>query len=231
MNPCPQIPSQYEKKFEELIRVFLEVNANINLSALRTEELCRVGNVQDSLSFELWLATQSVKPKNLLDIGTGGGFPLLPIALMHPEIECTGMDSIGKKCKAIEEIAKKSCIDNVHTIADRAEPRADLKGYRDSFDIVTARAVAALPTLLEWCAPFVKPNGTLILWKSIHLEDELHHAPEILKKLNLSPFEIIKYDLPLDFGTRQLLITKKLGPCPREFPRTIGLAKTNPLFH
>jgi 16S rRNA (guanine527-N7)-methyltransferase len=225
-----QIPSEHDEKLRLLMRIFLAENANINLSALRTEEACWYGNIADSLAFmELNCAEKMNEPgATLLDIGTGGGFPLLPLAIVYPKTTCTGLDSIGKKILAITRIAKEAGI-KMTAVADRAEVLGQKKKYREQYDFVTSRAVGPLNILLEYCAGFVKQGGYIVLWKSLHIDDELQASEVAQHDLRCPLVTTHAYTLPGDFGSRQLLVFRKNGPLNQKYPREVGMAKREPL--
>lgn len=224
------IPSEHDEQLRRLMRVFLAENVNINLSALRTEETCWYGNILDSLAFqELALSETMKKPgATLLDIGTGGGFPLLPLAIIYPQADCTGLDSIRKKIDAIMRIVTQVGI-KITGVAERAEVLGHDKKYREQFDVVTSRAVAPLNQLLEYCVPFAKVDGHIVLWKSLHIDDELAASVTAQTKLHCELVEAHQYDLGGDWGTRQLLVFKKTGATPAKYPREVGMAKKEPL--
>jgi 16S rRNA (guanine527-N7)-methyltransferase len=210
------------EKLKELLRVFLVENAKLNLSALRTEETCWVGNILDSLALleilphlsspvasnqsQVASRQSPVASRSLIDIGTGGGFPLLPIAISLPEWKCTGLDATRKKLDAISRISNALHLNNVELIWGRAEEIAKDNKYAGSFDVVTSRAVAPLKKLLPWCAPFAKPSGHIVLWKSLGIEEEVKEAESITRKLECTLAFTHKYTLPDPFGTRQLLM-------------------------
>ncbi len=224
-----EIPAAFDEKLRLLMRVFLAENANINLSALRTEEACWYGNILDSLAFQDLNCTQDLQPgTKLIDIGTGGGFPLLPLAIVYPQMECTGLDSIKKKIDAITRIAKEAGITMI-PVADRAEVLGQKKSYREQYDFVTSRAVAPLSILLEYCSPFVKVGGYIVVWKSLHIDEELA-ASELAQKTLCCPLVTSHtYELPGDFGSRQLLVFRKNRPLDRKYPREVGMAKREPI--
>lgn len=226
-----QIPAEHDEQLRTLMRVFLAENANINLSALRTEEACWIGNILDAVAFQdLNCAEVMTTPgATLLDIGTGGGFPLLPLAILYPQAQCTGLDSIAKKIAAITRIAKEAGIKNMTGIADRAEVLGQKKKYREQYDVVTSRAVAPLNVLLEYCSPFTKIGGYIVLWKSLHIDDELA-ASELAQKTLCCPLVTSHtYTLPGDFGSRQLLVFRKGRPLDKKYPRAVGEAKREPI--
>ncbi|MDB4978552.1 MAG: rRNA methyltransferase GidB [Candidatus Peribacteria bacterium] len=219
-----------EQRLRELQTVFLTLNAEINLSAFRTEDTCWNGNILDSLPFLDVLPTLGLSPAlTLLDIGTGGGFPLLPLALQLPDAALTGMDATQKKLKAIQQMVDELGIKNVSLLTGRAEELGHKPTYREQFDVVTSRAVAELPVLLEFCSPFVKPTGYVVLWKSLQIDQELASAKNALKELMLHLIHTHQYELPGDFGKRQLLVFRKASKLPKKYPRGVGVPKKNPL--
>lgn len=224
------VPAEKHDALHKLVGLFLAENAVTNLSALRTEEACFTGNVLDSLAFELFAKDAGLKEGNLLlDVGTGGGFPLLPIAIVHPSLRCSGLEAIAKKGAAVERMSRALGLANVGVIRDRTEPAGQDKKYRERFDVVTARAVAPLPVLLEYCAPFVKPGGNLVLWKSLQIEAELEESRHAQRILGLGTPLSVSYDLGGDWGSRQLLVYKKERTTPKEYPRKVGEAKHHPI--
>jgi len=140
-------------------------------------------------------------PKTLLDIGTGGGFPSLPIAIEYPEIKVTGVDSIGKKINAISQISQNLGLKNTEFINDRVENIKDKK-----FDIVTSRAVAKIDKLIKYAYPLTKDNGYIILYKSKGVNEELDMAKNIIRKYHLKILNQIEYELPLEEIYKRVLV-------------------------
>ena len=186
------------------IKTFLNQNTKLNLISKNDEKFLWEKHIFDSLSIEKFFEKYPFNPKTLLDIGTGGGFPSVPIALAYPNIEVYGLDSIRKKINAIENIKTELNITNLHTICDRAE------NIKDKFDIITSRAVAPLKVITGYAMPLLNKNGYFIAYKSIRTEEEIKEAQSILKKFNSKVIDIIKYDLPLEENhTRNLIIIKR----------------------
>lgn len=217
-----------ESRLQDLLRVFLEENGKLNLSALRTEETCWIGNILDSLAF-LDAGIDLPAGSALLDLGTGGGFPLLPLAIARPDIHCTGLDAVGKKIRAVERIAAALTLKNARTVGGRSEERARETAHRERYDVVTSRAVAPLSILLEYASPFARTGGLIVLWKSLHIEEELAASTNAQRILRCPLERAHRYALPGDWGERQLLLFRKTGATPKEYPRTVGMAKKMPL--
>lgn len=223
-----------EPKLRQLLTVFLEENAKLNLSALRDEEKCWIGNILDSIALHDYIAEGKGKIRiqnvnNMIDLGTGGGFPFLPLAIALPKVECMGMDATGKKLKAVEVIIERLGLKNAKTLLGRAEDLAQDNWYRDRFDIVTARAVAETRVILEYMAPFAKTGGFLVLWKSVNIEAEFAASHSAEETLGLTFVDRYTYELPGDFGQRQLLIYERTSQTPKEYPRKNGEPKKHPL--
>lgn len=166
---------------------------------------------------------------NILDLGTGGGFPLLPLAILFPEHHFTGLDSVRKKMDAVARMVDSLNLSNVTLITGRAEESGRDPAHRERYDVVTARAVAETAILLEYCAPFVKIGGQILLWKSMNCDEEISSASGAESKLFLKRKDTIIYDLSEPWGKRQILVYEKTRSTPKEYPRAVGLAKKNPL--
>lgn len=194
-----------KEDFDNYIKVFLNQNSKLNLVSKNDEKLLWEKHIYDSLSIEKFFEKYpSATYKKLLDIGTGGGFPSVPIALTHPGIEVFALDSIRKKIKAIENIKTELNIKNLHTICERVE------NIKEKFDIITSRAVAPLKVITGYAMPLLNKNGYFIAYKSIRTEEEIKEAQTILKKYKAKVIDIIQYNLPLEENhTRNLIIITK----------------------
>ena len=188
------------------MEAFLRQNAVVNLISKNDEKFLWEKHVFDSLSIEKFfekyypLLEEGIK---LLDIGTGGGFPAVPIALTYPGLNVTALDSIRKKINAIENIKQELNIRNLTTICNRAE------NLTEKFDIITSRAVASLDKICTYALPLLKKDGYFIAYKSRKTPEEIADADKILKKYSAEVIDIIEYQLPPDENfTRNLIIIK-----------------------
>lgn len=220
------IPAAHLAALERLRDVFLDENTRINLSAHRTPEACWYGNIIESLPLLPFLPD---RPLTILDVGSGGGFPALPLAICRPDCTITALDSTKKKMLAVERIAEIAGIKNLRTIAMRAEEAGQDRAHRERYDVVTARAVAALPTLLELTGPFVSVGGMLVLWKSTTVDAELAASEKAQHALRLALRKTTPYTLPEPWGTRLLLHFAKTAPTPKVYPRSTGTPGLKPL--
>ena len=180
-----------EKDFSEYIKAFLEENSKLNLISKNDEKYLLEKHIYDSLAIKL---TGKLKDgQTLLDIGCGGGFPCIPIAIEYPLINVTGIDSIRKKINSLNTIKEKLNLNNFTTICDRVE---NIKGNK--YDIITSRAVAKLAKISEYALPLLRSEGYFIAYKSKKTLEEIEDAQSVLKKYNAKVLDIIEYELPLE---------------------------------
>jgi len=214
-------------KLDALIKRMIDVNEKMNLTAITEPEDVILKHIADSATVVEYI------PKNarLLDVGTGAGFPALPIAIFRPDVSVYALDSTAKKLKYIEETAKLLELDNIKTVSGRAEELGRSVNYRERFDVVTARAVAGLNVLTELCVPFVKLGGLFVSMKGSSAAEELDLAKSGVVQLGGSRFN----DIPLTLAyngnelQRHILISKKLKNTPDSFPRMYNRITKKPL--
>lgn len=192
---------EIKKDFTDYNKYFLEENSKLNLISKKEEQYLFEKHIYDSLGIKLFFEKYNFVPKTLLDIGTGGGFPSVPIAIEYPEISVTGIDSIQKKINAVQSIKNSLNIQNLNLIRGRVE---ELKN--SSFDVITSRAVAKIETLIKYAYPLLKKDGYIILYKSKTAEDEITEAINLIRKLHLKIKPIIEYTLPLEETYNRCLV-------------------------
>lgn len=194
---------QNKEYFKNYIEAFLEQNSKLNLISKNDEKFLWEKHIFDSLAIEKFFEKYQFEVKNLLDFGTGGGFPAVPIALAYPKIHVTAMDSIRKKINAITAIKEELKISNLTPLCGRVET------LDEKFDLITSRAVANLGKIVEYAMPRLKKDGYFIAYKSVKAQEEIEEAKPILKKLKAEIVDIIQYDLPLQENhTRNLVVIK-----------------------
>lgn len=197
---------QINNNFDKYKEVFLEQNSILNLISKNEEKYLYEKHIYDSLSIKIFFEKYNIKSGNLLDIGTGGGFPAVPIAIEYPNIQVTALDSIKKKINAINKIKTELNITNLCTLCDRAE---NIKNQE--FKIITSRAVAPISVLIKYVTPLLSGNGYFIAYKSKKADEELKDATNELKKYKLRCIDKIDYTLPLDeIYERSLLVFEKV---------------------
>lgn len=179
--------------FSDYKKAFLEENSKHNLISKNDEKFLFEKHIYDSLSLKLFLEKYNLKKANLLDIGCGGGFPCVPLAIEFSGLKIVGIDSIRKKINSINAIKAVLGLENLTTICDRVE---NLKGK--SFDIITSRAVADLGKICDYALPLLKKYGYFVAYKSKKALEELENAKPVLEKFNAEVKDIINYTLPLE---------------------------------
>ncbi|MBQ7668223.1 MAG: 16S rRNA (guanine(527)-N(7))-methyltransferase RsmG [Clostridia bacterium] len=205
-------------KFDEYKSLLLEWNEKINLTAILTENDFIIKHFVDSLTCLKYLSNKNT----LLDIGTGAGFPGVPLKIMRDDINVTLLDSLNKRIIYLQDVIDKLKLNRITAIHGRAEEFGKNKDYREKFDVVTARAVANMRVLAEYSLPFVKVGGTFIAMKGSNVDEELEEAREIIKKLGAEINSIEKVTLHTDEEILHHVVEiKKVRNTPIEFPRRI----------
>lgn len=196
--------------FKNYMQFFLEKNSHTNLISKNDENLLFEKHIFDSLAIHKFLKDKEDEDlKRLLDIGTGGGFPSVPIAIYYDKMNIFALDSIRKKINLMEELKTELELTNLFPICDRAE-NLPLKSNRKAFDYVTTRAVAPLEAILKYAIPNLKPEGYFIAYKSKRAMEELKEAERTIKLLGVEMVDIIEYKLPLEeIYERNLIIFRK----------------------
>lgn len=209
------------ERFEELTDRLLEYNSNVNLTAITDPEEIILRHYADCL-----MAVDAFpEGAKVLDVGCGGGFPSLPLAIARPDLTITGLDSTAKKLVFVESTAKAMSL-SLTTVAGRAESLSHTS-LRESFDVVTARAVASLNVLAEWSIPFLKVKGTMIALKGSGGKEELAQAKNAIATLGGGRVTFTEYSLS-DMG-RSLIKIEKVKPTPIQYPRPNGKIMKKPL--
>ena len=197
---------EIKSDFKEYIDIFLEENSKHNLISHNDETFLYEKHIYDSLAIKLFQNKYGLEfCNNLLDIGCGGGFPCVPIAIEYPNLKITGIDSIRKKINAVENIKNRLKLDNLNLICDRVENLKNIK-----FDMIVSRAVADLSKISQYALPLLKNGGYFIAYKSKKADDEITKAKEYLNKCQSKIIDIINYTLPTEeYYERKLICIKK----------------------
>ena len=228
-NDTLPIPSEDQaRKLYDLTERMIEVNKKMNLTAITDPEAVILKHYADSLMISPFLAENST----VVDIGCGAGFPTLPLAIFRPDLQIIALDSTQKRIDYVQNTANLLGLDNVTAICSRAEELANDKSYREEFDFVTARAVAALPVLAELCLPFVKIGGKFIAMKGSKGESEATEAQNAIKKCGGELVDIHHKNLCATNGDKEVRVITEIStisPTPREFPRHFSKISKRPL--
>ncbi len=220
LNGIDLSPSREQlAKLSAYFDMVVEKNKQFNLTAILDEVEFVSKHYEDSL----FGASEFPKGARVLDIGCGGGFPSMPLAIMREDLHIVGIDSTAKKTVFVQDAARELGISNLTTVAGRVE---DQKDMFESFDAVTARAVSSLPILLELASPMLKVGGVFVAYKTD--ESELDLSKNALKALNMQ-FDHSKCGVLSHGEKRAILVLKKVGKTPPQYPRQYGAIKHKPL--
>lgn len=211
-------------RFEELL---LETNKVMNLTAITDPGEVAVKHMADSLS--CYDERYFPKDASLLDLGTGAGFPGIPLAIFRPDLTVTFFDSLQKRLNFLNEVCRETGLRKVAFLHGRAEEMAHQEAYREQFDLVTSRAVARLSILCEWALPYVRNNGLFIALKGAQYEEEIKEASNALRILGGTLEEVRPVTLPGLSDKRAVLYIRKSGTSPAKYPRKPKMATKHPL--
>ena len=217
---------QYNQ-FIKYMRLLQEWNEKINLTAITEDEEVVKKHFIDCIK-----AFKSDKIKNaktIIDVGTGAGFPGLPIAIMNPNVEVTLLDSLNKRINFLNLVVRELGLKNVKTIHSRAEDGARKPELREKFDIATSRAVANMAVLSEFCMPYVKKGGYFVALKGPSIDEELENGSNAIKILGGELKDIIEISIEETDLKHNIVEVKKIKTCPKTYPRKAGTVNKKPL--
>lgn len=221
------------RKFEHYSRLLCEWNQKMNLTAIKEKKDIVTKHFLDSLSINPLIKNHikehNVKKPRLIDIGSGAGFPGIPLGIVTDNLEITLLESKEKKVEFLKHIIKELGLKPVYTMCCRAEEAGRKTEHREKFDIAVARAVANLPVLLEYCMPFVKKGGIFIAMKGKEVKD-IEQADNTIKILGGEIEEIKEIELPHSNMKRKIIIIKKHQQIPPQYPRKVGKPSKKPLM-
>lgn len=214
-------------RFLEFQELLLEWNEKMDLTNITEDEDVYVKHYLDSLS--LFQMEEFRGEKKLLDIGTGAGFPGIPLKLVNDKLDIVLMDSLKKRLVFLDHVIEEMDLKDIHTIHTRAEEAANNKKYRENFDIVTSRAVARLNILTELALPYVKVGGIFAVMKGPGGLEELEEAQSAIEKLGGKVRLTKEFDLWENDNRRTLILVDKIKSTPSKYPRNFGQIKKKPL--
>ncbi|QRN85086.1 16S rRNA (guanine(527)-N(7))-methyltransferase RsmG [Clostridia bacterium] len=221
-----QIDSDQLSQLSEYNIRFQNINKVMNLSAIREPKQIEIKHFLDSLIIAKYINLK--EGESLLDLGTGGGFPGLPIKVMYPEAKVYFLDSVRKKLDFIRTSCEEMGINNVQFLHMRAEDAGQDEDLREKMNVVVARAVAYLPVLVEYAAPLLQVGGLLVAAKMNSIV-EIEESRRAIKELGMVLEEQHLYTLPEGEEERQVLILRKVTESPKKYPRKAGIPKKSPL--
>lgn len=214
------------EKFEKFLEIFKQKNSQINLSAIRDDNWIIEKHFVDSVMLNIFLDFLEIENPKVADLWTGWGFPLIPLAIVNPEVNFIWIDSVGKKLKAIDEFVEELELKNVKTLNWRAEEIGQNLDYKENFDFVVSRATAYLPTLLEYAIPLLKVGWIFCAYK-LEDKEELKSAKKALTRLGTKILKVKNYRLADQ--DRTIIFFEKLEKTHTKYPRKNWIPLQNPI--
>ena len=215
-------------QFERYYQLLVEWNEKMNLTAITQREEVYLKHFYDCLMV-LWNMPLDNYALQLCDVGAGAGFPSIPLKIAHPELQVTIVDSLQKRLTFIEHLAEELGLEGVSCVHGRAEDVGPNPVYRGQFDLVTARAVASLNVLAEYCLPLVKIGGQFLALKAQKSDQELEEARAAISILGAKLIKVTEDQLPVESADRRYILIQKTKETPNKYPRKAGKPAKNPI--
>ncbi|MCO7175264.1 16S rRNA (guanine(527)-N(7))-methyltransferase RsmG [Sporolactobacillus kofuensis] len=222
-----QLSAVQSQQFQRYFELLIEWNEKMNLTAITDEKEVAIKHFFDSLTPVFYFSFRDIR--TLCDVGSGAGFPGIPLKILFPELKLTIVDSLKKRLAFLQTVVDSLALDHVTLCHDRAETFAHKSDMREQFDLVTARAVAKLSVLTEYCLPLVRQGGSFIALKGMNAEDEVQQADHAIHQLGGTFGQSVALDLPEESGKRVLVCINKTSSTPGKYPRKPGVPAKNPL--
>ena len=219
------IDEEKAKKFQKYKDLLLEWNNKINLTAITEENEIILKHFIDSCTILKYIEDN----QKIIDIGTGAGFPGIPLKIMNESLKITLVDSLNKRVNFLNEVISELKLENIEGIHSRAEDLGRDNNYREKYDVATSRAVANLSTLLEYLMPFVKVNGICICMKGPNIEEELNEAKKAINELSGKLEGVYNFKLPNSDIERNIIIVRKVDKIKLKYPRKAGMPAKEPI--
>ena len=214
------------QKFYDYMNLLVEWNKKINLTAITEEKDIILKHFVDSLTVLKYIKEN----KSIVDVGTGAGFPGIPLAIMNDSLKITLVDSLNKRINFLNEVCSKIKLKNTKAIHSRAEEFGQDNNYRESYDIAISRAVSNLTVLAEYLLPLVKVGGKIICMKGPDIEEELKQEKSAIDILGGKFERCDNFCLPKSYISRNIIIINKIKETPKKYPRKAGTPVKTPLF-
>lgn len=215
-------------QFERYFQLLVEWNEKMNLTAITQREEVYLKHFYDCL-MPLWNMPLDNYALQLCDVGAGAGFPSIPLKIAHPELQVTIVDSLQKRLTFIDHLAQELDLEGVACVHGRAEDVGQNPAYRGQFDLVTARAVASLNVLAEYCLPLVKIGGQFLALKAQKSDQELEEAGAAIRVLGAKLIKVTEDQLPVESADRRYILIQKTKETPNKYPRKAGKPAKNPI--
>ena len=214
------------KNFYNFMNELIEWNEKINLTAITQPQEIIQKHFIDSLTILKYINEND----SIIDIGTGAGFPGIPLKLAKESLNITLLESLNKRILFLDDVIKNQNLNKIKTIHSRVEDVANNQEYREKFDIATSRAVARLNVLLEYLLPLIKLNGKCICMKGSNIEEEIKESEKALKILGGKIEKIDEFELPNSDMKRTIIVIRKISNTPNKYPRNAGIPSKKPII-
>ena len=218
-----------KQQFEEYYKLLVEWNEVMNLTAITDYKDVMKKHFFDSLTVVRAYPEILAEAVSVIDIGTGAGFPGIPLKIAFPNLKITLLDSLNKRIKFLNEVISQLGLQNVETIHGRAEDFGRDAKYREQYDYCVSRAVANAATLSEYCLPFVKVGGAFIPYKSGKIDEELEQGTKAIESLGGSIADVIRFELTGADADRSLVVIEKIAKTAKKYPRKAGVPSKEPI--
>ena len=222
-----QLSTKQLEQFELYYQELVSWNEKMNLTGITERSQVYTKHFYDSLSLAFYINMNEVK--SLADIGSGAGFPGIPLKICFPHLKLTIVDSLSKRISFLQHVCDTLGLTGVQLIHGRAEDIAKQFVHRDAYDVVTARAVARLSLLNEFCLPFTKKDGIFAAMKGSDPAEELAEAKRSFKELRAELQKVESFSLPVEDSARHIILVRKTGATPAKYPRKAGVPAKSPL--
>lgn len=221
------LSSRQLQQFETYFTMLVDWNERMNLTGITERDAVYEKHFYDSVSLSFFVDLSKVY--SLADIGSGAGFPSIPLKICFPDLKVLIVDSLNKRISFLKALSEQLGLKHVECVHGRAEDIARMPEYRDQFDLVTARAVARLNVLNEFCLPFVKPGGLFAAMKGSQSDEEVKESTLSLRELKGRIKSQFGFSLPHEQAERHIVLVEKMEATPRKYPRKAGTPLKQPL--